>query len=301
MKNRFKTIIKNVNTVRKYMLMDRVNKSLVNNIICEAEVIDYISKYSYVLNNSQLCFSNRKFIDKIWILWYQGIDFAPLIVKKCLESVRRFSEGIEIIILDEKNIKDYISIPDYVYEKKKMGYITNTHFSDILRACLLAEHGGIWIDSTVMLTAPIPKIYLNSPFFCFSTTPVDFRGVTNIAASSWFIYSNGMNVTMNTVKKLLLEYWKFETEIRHYYLFHLFFNYVISTNNECKNEWEEVPFFSNIPPQVMQIELFQDYSEERFNQITKMSSIHKLSFYGGSQYDIDKPNTIYKHLILNLF
>jgi hypothetical protein len=162
---------------------------------------------------------------------------------------------------------------------------------------LLAEHGGTWLDSTVMLTSPIPNHILNTPFFCFSTSPKELSGTGNTLASSWFIHSIHNHIIMKSIKTLFFEYWKYENSKRHCYLFHLLFALAVSSNEDCKKEWEKVPFFSNVPPHVLQLELFKNYNEERFEQIKRMSSIHKLTFYGGEEFDTKKNNTFYDVLI----
>lgn len=50
-----------------------------------------------------------------------------------------------------KNYKDYVNMPDYIIRKQQSGEIDLTHFSDILRMMLLAQHGGIWMDSTLLI------------------------------------------------------------------------------------------------------------------------------------------------------
>lgn len=41
--------------------------------------------------------------------------------------------------------------------------------------------------------------------------------------------------------------------------------------------WERVPSFCNCNPHLMQFELLDDYSEERWNQLLRFSDFHKLN------------------------
>ena len=75
----------------------------------------------------------------------------PDIVKACYNAMHRFSDGHPVILITEKNYKDYVNIPDYIIRKQQSGEIDLTHFSDILRMMLLAQHGGIWMDSTLLI------------------------------------------------------------------------------------------------------------------------------------------------------
>lgn len=102
---------------------------------------------------------------------------------------------------------------------------------------------------------------------------------------------------MHSLKDLFFEYWLHEVTNKHHYLFHLLLALAVASNEACKDEWRRVPFYSNIPPHVLQLELFNKYDEERFEHIKQMSAIHKLTFYGGKEFDTEKENTFYDVLI----
>ena len=59
--------------------------------------------------------------EKIFTLWLQGEDNAPPLVKACFRSVRRNCTQ-ELIVLDEKTVFDYITLPDYIMEKRKAAF-----------------------------------------------------------------------------------------------------------------------------------------------------------------------------------
>lgn len=62
-------------------------------------------------------------------------------------------------------------------------------------------------------------------------------------------------------------------------------------------EWNLIPFFSDVPPHIMQRELFTEYSKERMEQLKRMSDIHKLTYKFKKDSDFQKENTIYKKII----
>ena len=88
----------------------------------------------------------------VWFCWFQGIENAPLIVRICLDSLKRYLPDKEIIIVDEGNRQQYVSFPDHIEKRWKKGQIPPTQFSDLLRLELLIKYGGTWIDSTVLCT-----------------------------------------------------------------------------------------------------------------------------------------------------
>ena len=91
----------------------------------------------------------------IWIFWWQGMEAAPDLVKTCYRSVLKAAGAHKVICLDKGNYCDYADISEGIRRKLKKGMISLTQFSDILRCQLLYQHGGIWIDSTVLVSGKI--------------------------------------------------------------------------------------------------------------------------------------------------
>jgi hypothetical protein len=93
----------------------------------------------------------------IFIYWDQGWSTAPYIVKQCLKSWKKYnSRDYNIIELESSNIHKWISnkqVLETINRIKKYKGITLS--SDLLRLNLLSNHGGFWIDSTILCTKPI--------------------------------------------------------------------------------------------------------------------------------------------------
>lgn len=103
--------------------------------------------------------------EPIWVMWYQGIEKAPDIVKCCVESIKEHSAGHQVIVLSEENLHDYIELPDFIMEKFSRGYISRTHLSDMIRLNLLYLYGGAWLDATVLVSNDIPEEYFREELF----------------------------------------------------------------------------------------------------------------------------------------
>ena len=245
---------------------------------------------------------------RIWQYWEQGLENAPEIVKACLDSVEKYNPGIERIIISPQNIREYVDIPEYIYKLKEKGVIKLAHFSDILRTYLLLQHGGCWIDATVLMTAPLPDYIKTADLFVFqSDEKADLDGL-NMA--SYFISSGSRNIgigvnegvngehpatepkncnrILQDVKNTLEKYWKENNFLVNYFTFLHAFTMVTKYN---KDIWSKVPFFSFIPVQQMQAELVKPYSKERFEQLKSMTPIHKLTY---------KPKVMTKEKNVNL-
>ena len=93
-------------------------------------------------------------IKTVWICWWQGLDKAPVLVRKCYDSVEQNFRGWKIVVITLENYKRYVSFPNYIEKKWKEGLISLTHMSDLLRVELLSKFGGLWLDATVYVTSP---------------------------------------------------------------------------------------------------------------------------------------------------
>ena len=217
----------------------------------------------------------------IWWMWLQGEENAPEICKACLKSIRKELPDYKVVVLTSDNLFDYVHIPENIKTKYQQGYIPRAHFSDIARLSLLVEHGGVWADSTTLFTGN-PKEYLELPLFMFK----DFSFQENhpSAASNWLIASCKHHPILEATLKLLLKYWSDTSLLLDYYIFHYFLKMV---TNRYPNLWKDVPNYPNKVPHILQFELFDDYSEKRFKQISSLSPIHKLNWH---YQDTDKAN-----------
>lgn len=260
-----------------------------------------LGEYKYVLDNLPVVETSDKYKDAIWILWLQGEENAPEIVKKCIESVRYFHSDKQIIVLDLDSLKNYIEIPDYIQDKYSKGIIGHAHFSDYVRLCLLAKYGGTWIDSTLLLTDKLPDYMINSDMFmvknanCFENLdysifnvyekkkkfrlfPKKTKKTQRSWWANWYIHSEPNNRVILSVLGYFNEYWKKENCLKDYFMFHKFMGFTYDNDEKCReilDKMEQVPHtyafllheFGKTP-----------YIKETFDKIVGMSCIHKLTY-----------------------
>lgn len=248
-------------------------------------------KYKYVLDEAPSKYDLKDNNPKIiWVCWFQGIENAPLLVNRCYESLMKNMTGFDIRVIDEKNMLNYVDIPNYIIEKWKKGIISSAHFSDVLRVALLVKYGGIWVDSTVLCTNnDLCEYITNSSIFVFKSV---MRGSDTISASNWLISSKPNNPILVLMQNLLNEYWKNENVAIHYYVFHLFFTMAIEKYPEI---WNGLPTFNNVNPHILVSELNDSFSDERYEEINKISSFHKLNYK--LNYN-EEDNTFYNQIIV---
>lgn len=214
---------------------------------------------------------------KIWFCWLQGIEDAPDMVKVCLESQKRIF-GDRVVVLDDKNYKQWVEVPEYVERKYRKGLVPGALFSDILRLELLIRHGGMWIDSTV-LVMPNEESYKGlsieeiekSDLFVFRY----FKSGKVLGMSNWLIHAKVGNPLLKDILNMLLAYWKDYDCTIEYYIFHLFFSVVAKRYPEMILKMPKGNSFHAI---MLRDRLAMDYNDSWWNELTQHVCFHKLNY-----------------------
>lgn len=242
----------------------------------------------------------------VWSCWLQGWGSAPELAKACLTSLKRNLHDVEIVELDGENYTQWVTLPDYVVEKYKKGRIPPALFSDMLRLQLLAEYGGVWIDSTV-LASPNPsgpsisplqgdshpswEEITNADLFVFQYTKPGQRWTGNI--SNWFIAAKKGNPFIITLRDMLFAYWKDYDVTLEYYIFHLFFREVARIYPE---QIERMPYGWSMPSISLGAHLNARFNEEKWHRLTSQVCWHKMSYRKENELR-KNPNNYYNHII----
>lgn len=237
---------------------------------------NYLNKYKpNDINNS-----NNSNI--IWICWFQGYENAPKIVQACINSVKKNMPKHKIILITEKNFNEFVTFPKYILEKYRIGNISKTHFSDLLRLELLIQYGGIWMDATLLLTSPIPTFIQNSTLFLFNFNREQSKTIEPRIISTWFIVATSNNKILMLTKELLYKYWNENDRLFNYFLIHYFFRMSTEKFSEEWNNQLHIIMNSNLLEQ----NLFSKFEKEKYEIIKQISFCQKLS------YKLQIPKTI---------
>ena len=235
----------------------------------------------------------HKQADHIWILWLDGIEKAPGIVQTCCRSVQECFPDRQIHILTQDNYREYVSFPAFIQEKIDCGQITRTHMSDLLRLELLIRYGGTWLDATVFCSSPkVPDYMLDSDLFLFQDLKPGLDGHSQ-RISSWMITACTNHPILRLTRALLYAYWKKNTAMDDYFLFHDFFELAIESYPQ---EWKDVVPCSNAAPHILLLRMFEQYDERIWKAVREMTPFHKLTY----KFETEKtqiPGTYYKVLL----
>ncbi len=251
----------------------------------------------------------------IWFCWLQGLNEAPEIVRVCYHSLTRHLvkvQGYRLQVIDGKNWKEFVKLPEYVVRKWEKGRIPAANFSDLLRLELLIKYGGTWIDSTVLCTGVNEndnenekpsriselenkaKQYLDADLFLFQYTP---EGTTRgISISNWFITSCTNNEVLMAVRDMLYAYWKDYDCTIDYYMFHLFFEIVARGYPE---QVGAMPYGSSQRSIALMRHWNEPFNQKQWDRLVSKVAFHKLSHRVSEEVKNNKDN-YYNHIIYDL-
>ncbi|MBR6017175.1 MAG: capsular polysaccharide synthesis protein [Paludibacteraceae bacterium] len=278
---------------------------LKNLLVPDSEVVSIVSRngaYEYLLRYKYACQKQRetetlkpiKESKYVWVCWFQGIENAPLLVQRCVDSIKRNNADKETILLTENNMGQYVDFPDYILQKYRAGKMTRTHFSDILRLHLLSRYGGVWIDSTILMTEHLPKYILDSPLFIYQTPSV----IGHVCCATGFMASCAHHPIIEDTLAIINEYWKYENKLISYSVIHLAITMAVNSSEANMRMWKEMPLYYYADCEKLRIQLNAPYEATTWQEMCQISAIHKLT-YKFAEYgiDINKKGTFYDVLI----
>mgnify|MGYP002520092721 CR=1 FL=1 len=214
--------------------------------------------------------------ERIFTIWFQGEDAAPDLVKACWRSVRANCTQ-ELIVLDAQSVFDWIELPDYVMDKWRAGKIRPAHFADICRVELLYRYGGLWLDATDYVFAPMPQWLMDEDFFVFMSGDRQRGSYSYI--QNCFIRGRKGNYLLKAWRAAILEYWKHEDSTIDYFVHQLLFKKVVKHNQLAAEHFAKMPSVNQDPTHTMWFEHASDpFDENLFKDLSSAAIFQKTEF-----------------------
>ena len=120
------------------------------------------------------------FPKQLFLLWFQGWENAPEVVKLCRRSWEHHHPHWQIHFLDAGNLARYVDLDDIGWWRN----MQPTQLSEVVRMHLLNRYGGAWADATCFCCQSLDGWLgkcLASGFFAFADSASDKL------ISSWFL------------------------------------------------------------------------------------------------------------------
>ena len=117
---------------------------------------------------------------KIWTYW-DDEEIKNKTVQLCIQSWKKYNPDYEVIVIHQKNLKDYIDL-DVKSMKMNDGPARE---SDIIRLNILQKYGGVWVDASILMTAPLDFTTEEYEFYGYKIDAfISKKGIPVI--ESWF-------------------------------------------------------------------------------------------------------------------
>ena len=217
---------------------------------------------------------------RVFSLWLQGEAQAPPLVKACLASIRR-NAGAEVVVLDERSLADWIDLPDFVLRKWKEGKMKPAHFADICRLELLYRYGGIWMDGTDYLDAPLPAWLCEADFFVYlggDRLRGAYCGIQNC-----FIRAVKGSYLLKVWREAVLAYWEKEDSAVDYFVHQMLFGAAVAANPRAAELYAEMPHLVQDPTHVLWYEWAdRPYDEAKLHEICARALFQKTDYKSSS-------------------
>jgi hypothetical protein len=284
-------------------------------------VLSYLTKhYKAVIENfTQKTVQGQLNIDPesaIWVCWWDGEEAMPDIVKVCYKSIKQHAGRHPVKLITKNNYKEYVSFPDYIMEKVNSKIMTVTHFSNMLRANLLYEYGGIWMDATILTLRDISLH--DMPFFTLKAparknngiSMARYAGISDISKpyryklftpkisrwSGFLLAGTKGSIIFEYMRDILYAYWKDHNDQIDYVLYDYTIALGYDNIPEMKKMIDDVPC-NAAEKFVLEKNLNAEFSENIFSAYP-LTAFHKLTWKAKfNEYTKDKKLTIYGHLI----
>ncbi len=222
----------------------------------------------------------------IYMLWFQGFDDVPPVVDLCAKQANRL-RGYN---LHKLSLSDVQALPidenlKRKFEQKKFSF---AHYSDIVRAFLLSQRGGLWMDAT-LLAYGLPNDLTSHAFYtCRHLSDGSFVSNPSIVKadngfeSLWtgfFMYSRRGDVVTSFLYDAFCEYWAKMDYLVDYFLIDMIIRLGYEEVPEIRKEIDLIPVNNQGTLYSLRglLENQSEWSESVWSSLNQSSlNIHKL-------------------------
>ena len=292
------------NDVRKYFSHSKSSREKANakhhevieNYLCAK---GYGADFSDIVSSNHVALTENVGDNNIWVCWWQGEKSMPEMVKKCFNSIIRYSNGHPVKLITFENYKDYVQVDHRIVDKVKNGTFKLAHFADLVRLKLLEQYGGLWLDSTILLTANINEDFFQK-FFSVKIKPVDNDSVSEYRWCS-FVLGGGKDIRfIYSHLSSMLERYMLENEVFIDYLLIDYFLDILYRENRLVKETIDAMPYTNPNLHNLRIKFDDEFNEVQWDSMLSDTEIFKLTYKGKHSKQNDKGMpTFYGYILTN--
>lgn len=203
----------------------------------------------------------------IHALWLQGVAEAPPLVRLNLARWHQLHPGYRLRVLTRADVAPLLA--RYCLPVDSM---TSQALSNVVRTRLLIDHGGVWVDASLLPLRPLgawlPPLVRESGFFAFERPGPD-RPLSN-----WFLAAAPGHPLLLALWREIERYWSrprslvpgtpdhpagsvapaaaAASDTHPYFWFHYLFAYLLEADARANALWQRCAKVSAVPPHRLQ-------------------------------------------------
>ena len=237
----------------------------------------------------------------VWLLWLQGEDQMPEVVRLCYHSIRENfpQEKTEIHLLTQENLFSYIRLQDVMIEKFNKGIISVTHLSDVIRFLLLKTYGGMWLDITYYIGKKIPEEFFADQKLWIHRMEHPLW-TTDIVQGRWscnLLMGPAEHKLFRFICDALLFYWQCHDTQIDYFLIDYIMAAAYENLEDIRSRIDGCPY-SNPQIFILRDQINEAYDAGVYDDMIGDTTFFKLSYKTGYvRATEDGRPTLYDHLI----
>lgn len=240
----------------------------------------------------------------VWVCWWQGLDSAPDIVKRCVESIYRYvpKDSAQIHFITFDNYMEYAGFSQVVVDRYNAGKISLTHLADILRVQLLNMYGGLWVDATYFISDNRIADIINDEAYTVKTVIPSWNGDV-IAKGKWAVnflkFMKGSPLSGFCTEAFEI-YWSLRDEPLDYFLLDRIIKVAYDNIPVIRKQIDGISANNISSLKLMEI-ISNSYDEAVWNDMKKDTFAFKLSYKEPVElYTEDGKETFYNKLQHNI-
>ena len=240
----------------------------------------------------------------VWVCWWQGLESAPDIVKRCVESIYRYvpQDSAQIHFITFDNYMEYAGFSQVVVDRYNAGRISLTHLADILRVQLLNMYGGLWVDATYFISDNRIADIINDEAYTVKTVIPSWNGDV-IAKGKWAVnflkFMKGSPLSGFCTEAFEI-YWSLRDEPLDYFLLDRIIKVAYDNISVIRKQIDGISANNISSLKLMEI-ISNSYDEAVWNDMKKDTFAFKLSYKEPVElYTEDGKETFYNKLQHNI-
>jgi len=234
----------------------------------------------------------------IWVCWWTGEESAPPLVKRCIKSIHENANGHPVHFIDQNNYSDFIDFPSYIIDKVNSGDMCLANFSDIIRVSLIKKHGGLWLDSTVYCSKPLPELYFELPFFSCKSEEKECGYISRMRWTAFIMGGYKGNIFARYMRSSFELYWQNHESAIDYLLVDYLIELAYREIPKIKELIDGIPL-NNVHRDDLQDAMYQCVPASKFDDVlSDDTTLYKLSWRENFNTErTDGNKTVYAHFI----